>query len=328
MHFKSQVLDKRCGQLSAVQPGPDPMVPTVFHSRWWLDAATGGDYHEAQVRSDGRLVARLPYIIQRRLGGRMCTMPELTHYLGPVLDVSAGSPVTRSLRRFQLAKELLAQLPPVTALYQKLHRDSTDTLAFEDAGCSSLVQFTYEIAPAPEQLLWRALRDKTRNVIRRAEERLEVVAIEPGEFAALYDANLRSRGLVNIYTRIPQACAAAIARGQGRILAARDQAGELRGATFTLWDSQAAYHLMSTRTPGIDNGAMSLLVWTAIRDATRDGRLYDFDGLGTPGSRLFYTGFGGQITPRFVASRYSLRHRIAGKLSRSLAQRRRPSSPD
>jgi hypothetical protein len=30
---------------------------------------------------------------------------------------------------------------------------------------------------------------------------------------------------------------------------------------------------------------------------------------------VFYTGFGGRVVPRYIVSRYSLAHRIAGRLS-------------
>ncbi len=322
---KDEKLDKTGARSASIAAAHDLLVPTVFHNPWWLDVTSGGNYHEAEVHSGGRLVARLPYVVQRQFGGmRMCSMPELTHFLGPALDLGTGSQATRSLRSFQLTRELLAGLPTTGSFHQKLHGGLTDTLAFEEFGCRSYVNFTYEVAPSPEQQMWRAMRDKTRNVIRRAEERLRVDTVDPDEYAAFYEANLRARGLVNAYRRVAAICAAATARGQGRILGARDEQGALRGAIFTVWDRRVAYHLMATRALGIDNGAMSLLVWHAMRDASGRGLVFDFDGLGTPGSRLFYTGFGGQIVPRYVVARYTLLHRVAGQLRRRLARRAHP----
>jgi len=305
-------------------PWPDPLVPTVFHNRWWLEAASDGDYRETEVRSGGRIVGRFPYLIQRRFAGyRMSTMPDLTHFLGPAIDHGTGGAVNRSLKEFQITKELLAQVTPSTGFYHKLHRGITDTLAFEDAGCTSLVQFTYEVAPNPEAEIWRAMRDKTRNVIRRAAERWQVVTLDdPQAFAAVYEANLRRRGLVNEHRRIPAVCAAAIAHKQGHVLAVRDGAGATLGAIFVAWDHEAAYYLLATRAPGSDNGVMSLLIWHAIRDATARGLIFDFDGLGTPGSRLFYTGFGGRIVPRYIATRFSFGHRVANEVAKALGWQR------
>jgi hypothetical protein len=312
----------------SLSPQPDALVPTVFHSAWWLEAASGGAYSEAEVLSGGRTVARLPYVIQRGYGGnRLCTMPELTHFLGPAIDLGPApransSAVNRSLKQFQITRELLGKVLPSSGFYHKLHRDVSDTLAFEEAGCTTLVQFTYEIAPRPEAETWRAMRDKTRNVIRRAEERWEVVTLDdPQAFAAIYDTNLRSRGLVNEHHRISAVCTAALAHGQGHVLAVRDGGGAILGAIFVAWDHKCAYYLLATRAPESDNGVMSLLVWQAIRDATARGLIFDFDGLGTPGSRLFYTGFGGQITPRYIASKYNLGHRLANAVARAFHRR-------
>jgi hypothetical protein len=301
-------------------PVADPLVPTVFHNRWWLEAASDGDYQEAEVRSDGRVIARLPYVIQRRYGGhRLCTMPELTHFLGPAIDTGRVGAANRGLRQFQITKDLLAAIAPASGFYHKLHRGIDDTLAFEDAGCTTTVQFTYEIAPRPEAELWQSMRDKTRNVIRRARERWQVITLDdPAAFAVLYETNLRRRGLVNHQRRIQAVCAAALTHDKGRILAVANNSGSLLGAIFIARDHQSAYYLLASRTPGSDNGVMSLLVWHAMRDAAASGLIFDFDGLGTPGSRVFYTGFGGRITPRFIASRYSFSHRAAGIVTKAV----------
>ena len=308
-------------EIIAQPHGPDPLVPTVFHNRWWLEAATGGDYEETEVRSEGRIVARFPYVIQRRYGGhRLCTMPELTHFLGPAIDTGRSSAANRGLKQFQITRELLAKIAPASGFYHKLHRGISDTLAFEEAGCTTMVQFTYEIAPQPESHTWHGMRDKTRNVIRRAQERWQVVTIDdPDAFSAIYETNLRRRGLVNHQRRIPAVCAATLAHNQGHVLAVVDGNGAAQGAIFVAWDHQSAYYLLATRAPKSDNGVMSLLVWHAIQDAAARGLIFDFDGLGTAGSRLFYAGFGGRIVPRYIVSRYSLSHRLAGVVTKGFA---------
>lgn len=287
-----------------------PLIPTVFHQPWWLEAASAGRYQEVEVRSGGKAVARLPYIEERRFHTyRLCIAPELTHFLGPAIDTGPGSPATRSLKHFHLTEEILAQLHSFDGFHQHMHRDVPDTLAFESAGYSTTVKFTHEIPPRPLLETWGALRDKTRNVIRRAQERWAVTELaDPLAFSELYNANLGKRGEVNIYTRIPAVCTAAMAKGQGRILSVTEK-GLTLGAVFLVWDQTAAYYLLSTRSPEANNGVISLLLWEAIRLATESGLTFDFDGVGTLGSRLFFTGFGGQIKPRYVVykNRLSLR---------------------
>jgi hypothetical protein len=294
----------------------DPLTPTVFHEDWWLNAATGGNYQEVTVSSGGRIVGRLPFaMFHMPAGCALCGMPELTHFLGPAIDAGPGAPANRALKHDKILRDLLAQLPRHSGFYQKLHKDIGDTLAFQDAGYRTTVQFTYEIAPAPAATIWAAMRDKARNVIRRAKEQYTVIELsEPTVFAALYQHNLDARGMANYYHRISEVCGAAIAHNAGRILAARDATGEIVAAIFYVWDTRAAYYLLTTRSSAAANNAVSLLIWNAIQDSAARNLVFDFDGVGTAGSRVFYTGFGGQVSPRYIVSRYDFIHRVAGRL--------------
>ena len=297
-------------------PVHDPLVPMIFHNRWWLEAATDGRYEEIEVRSGGA-VARLPYVIVREWPGyRVCTMPEMTHSLGWAVDLGVGPGPEATVRHIEITRLLVRRLARFSGFHHKLGGQITDTVAFDEAGYATGVQFTFEIAPQPEDATWRALRDKTRNVIRRAGERYTVdSAIDPEAFAATYEANLRHRKLINTAPRMMQVCAAALTHDSGRFFAARDEAGGVQAAVFMVWDHRTAYYLLATRSASSDNGAISLLIWHAIRDAHARGLTFDFDGVGTPGSRLLFTGFGGLVTPRYIVSRYSWASRAAQSLS-------------
>jgi hypothetical protein len=300
--------------LTAIQPPcKNLLVPTVFHNPWWLEAASDGEYHEVEVRSSHRVVARLPYIVKRRLNHfREIEMPELTHFLGPAFDSEPTQAANRVLRNYSLTKELLGQLGSFHSFEQRFHRDIQETMAFQAAGFRTHVDFTYEIAPRPVKAIWASLRDKTRNVIRRAQERMIVVGMDdPYAFEAYYAANLRARGLAMQYKRIGKICEAAISRNQGRILAAMGADGQIVAAIFVPWDYQAAYYLLSTRSVLTDNGAVSLLIWEAIQMATKAGLIFDFDGAGPSGNRLLYTGFGGAITPRYSVMSSPRMYRLA-----------------
>ena len=299
-------------------PGIDPLVPTVFHNPWWLVAATGGAYQEATLAVGNQTVARLPYVISRKMTGqRVCTMPELTHFLGAAIDTGTGTPLTRANKVFQRTQALLEQLRPFEGFYHKMHGGITDVMAYQEAGYDISVQFTHLLPPQADRTTWRGMRDKTRNVIRRAQETRQVsIWQDPDAFAAFYAANLRQRGQQNYYTKIAAVTAAAIAHGQGRITAIKDQHGVPQGAICVVWDRQTAYYLLATRAVGSDNGVMAMLVWDAIREASAAGLAFDFDGVLTPGNRVFFAGFGGEVAPRYIASRYSLGLRAGRQIIR------------
>ncbi len=292
----------------------DPLAPTIFHETWWLDAAAPGGWGETTVRAGGKVVGRLPYLLRpARLGGDACLMPDFCHFLGPAVDAGTGAPANRALRRDQIIRDLITALPPHGLFHQRMHRDTPDVMIFAEEGFHTLAQFTFEISPAPPDRLWAAMRDKTRNIVRRAEDRYRVTdCLTAAAFAAFYAENAAATGTACYYhpdaiTRITDA---ALARDRGRLLAALTPEGMISAAIFCVWDAKVCYYLLSMRDRGAENGATSLLLWDAIRHAAAQGLVFDFDGLLTRGNRVFYTGFGGTVRPRFVVRRQSLRHRL------------------
>ena len=302
-----------------------PPAPTIFHQRWWLDTVTGGDYREAVVNSGGVRVGWFPYVLQKvAVGHALCGMPVLTHFLGPGIDDGRGAACNRILRRAEITRELLSQLPPTSGFWQVMHRGTTDTLAYQELGFTTAVRFTFDVAPAEAPVLWRNMRDKTRNVIRRAQEQVRVVEWrDAAAFAAHYTDNRERAGSHSHYSRalIERVSYAATSRGQARILAAEAADGTPMAAILYVWDSHAAYYLMTTRRPDAHNGAVSLLLWDAMQDVAGRGLVFDFEGVVTSGSSLFFTGFGGAVSPRYVVSRFSFGHRLAGRMANPFRRR-------
>ena len=172
------------------------------------------------------------------------------------------------------------------------------------------------------------MRDKTRNVIRRAQDRLDVDELHDVDtFISFYEDNLRSRGLQNYYNRshCQRIITESISRGSGRILAAHDRSGACQSAIFTAWDQKMEYFLMSTRKVSSGNGAISLLVWKALSHAAEAGLILDLDGI-IPGSNtLLLTGFGGEVKPRYVVSKTTTAYEISRYLNGLMSRRpRRP----
>jgi len=303
----------------------EDLTPTVFHEPWWLDKATEGRYEQVEVSLGGTTVGRLPYLRFHEMGLTSIGMPTLTHFLGPAIDYGPGNATTRQLRGLSIAGDLLAALPKVSGgVWIKLHAGITDTIAFQEAGFRTDVQFTTEIAPDAEDALWGRMRDKTRNVIRRAQERFMIAEeSDPEQFLAFYLDNLRQRKLKNTYhlPSVTAVMAECIGRGQGKIRVALDEKGGFNSAIFTVWDRKAQYYLMSTRSSDAGNGATSMLLWDAIKSAAERNLVFDFDGARHGADAKFFAGFGGTFRPRYWVWRSSRALRILGVLN-SLLKRR------
>ena len=298
--------------------------PTIFHRPWLLEIASEGTYREATVASGGAIVGRLPYVLFRKISGhKVLSIPDLTHALGPAVTLETGvGQSARSLRQFTITRDLIAQLPKASHIGFRLHHGITDTLAFEAAGFATIVDYTVEIAPHPRNALWSQMRDKTRNVIRRAGERLTVVdLLDPERFLDFYESNLRERGLRNYYPRhvCVQLVAECLRRGVGRVLIATDHNGNYKSGVFTIWDHQQEYYFMSTRTLDSKNGATSLLIWTAIQHAALQGLTFNTNGLDSRSNFMLLTGFGGVIKPRLIVEKSSMTYSMVRDIKRRLA---------
>ena len=130
----------------------DPLIPTIFHEPWWLEAATAGQIEEVTVESGGRTVGRLPFVRKKKLGLVSCVLPEVTPFLGPAVDEGSGGMVSRTLRRHQVTRDLIEKLPAFNNFFQLLHRDVPDALPFLQHGFTVEPHFTFEVPPAPEVL--------------------------------------------------------------------------------------------------------------------------------------------------------------------------------
>jgi hypothetical protein len=292
---------------------------TIFQQEWWLDCVTNGRYAAVTASSGGQVVGWLPYMVQRRWGFSVSEIPHLTHTLGPVIAAGAGRPNSQLLRSYSITAELLAGLPPLAYFRQVLAPSQGEALAYQAAGFAVRVQFTFIADCADIDGAWKNMRDKTRNLIRRSEERDTVTAGDQvDEFLEQYAVHCASRDRVNRYDRertgrVLRAC---IERDQGKVFFARDgKSGQVNGGIFVVWDDSSMYYLMSTRSSeSPDNGAISLLLWKAMNEAHVRGLKFDFDGVSSAGSFRFLSGFGGTVARRLVVEKFNMAYHAMDKV--------------
>jgi hypothetical protein len=91
------------------------------------------------------------------------------------------------------------------------------------------------------------MRNKTRNVIRRAEEQFTVRELtDISRFLWMCEKNLAARGLRN--HNDAKTCtgllSAALSRERGRIIAAHDEDGQIVAAIFCAWDNVTEFYMM------------------------------------------------------------------------------------
>jgi lipid II:glycine glycyltransferase (peptidoglycan interpeptide bridge formation enzyme) len=300
---------------------------SLFHEPWWLSAATDGRYEEAVVKQGPDVVGRLPYVTVRRGPFRTIRMPPFTHVLGPAVDAGSGKPQTRLLRRLSITRSLIQQLPPHFHFHQ--HLDSSlddglamaDGLAFQEHKFSVTPQYTFEV-DCRRSLgdIWAAMHQKTRQPIRRAEERYSVRDVDnPQCFRDFYLKNTKNGGRVNRidFEHFYALFSECRARNCGVILGAFDHDALPIAMTYLVWAHGTMYYLLSTRSFHVsDSGGVSLLIWSAMKQAHALDFVLDLDGVYSSGTAKFLSGFGGRIKTRLAVQRSSQPYRALQSLKR------------
>jgi hypothetical protein len=290
------------------QPGATRCANAIFQQPWWLEAVAPGRWGEATVEREGRVVARLPYVVRGRRRLRVLTMPPLTQTLGPWLEPSAAKPAHALGEEHELLAALEAALPQAAAFMQHFSPTMRNALAFHWAGYRLELLYTYRLEGlGSEEALWDGLRGNIRREIRKARKRIEVredVGLD--RFHAIWAKTFARQGLrapasLPELERLDAACAA---RGARAMLFGQDDAGRTHAVSYVVWDEHAAYYLLGGGDPQLrTSGASSLLMWDSIMRARQVTDVFDFEGSMLMPVERFFRAFGSRQTPYLRVSR-------------------------
>lgn len=305
------------------------MRKSIFHEDWWLDALAPGRWREVTCHRGGRLAGSLRFVERLEGNARVCEMPQITRFLGPVLVPQIGKTETRIRSTHSIVTELLTQIDGYDHVEMTLDTGFADVAPFLAAGYEVKVHPTFLLECGGQSIddLWAGLRDKTKNIIRRAREQLTVTEIhEVNRFAKFYRANLEGKESYFDISLLAPAFAAASSRKQGKILAAVDANGVTHAKVFFVWDDRYVHYFLSTRDKSVAHpGAVSLLLWSGIELAHSLGLCFDFDGgIDNDARYRFMVAFGGEVANRFDVVRSNANYRVQHtlrKLPRALMRR-------
>ena len=308
-----------------------PYTDCIFQQPWWLDAVAPGRYEAVEVKVDGKVRARLPYVVRTTLGVKVITMPLLTPYLGPWFAPSNAKYVNQLGEQKELLNELIDQLPPHDYFVQSCHHSFKNWLPFYWRNFKASTSYTFIFEKLGNlNKVWNGIRTKTRGQIRKAMRQL---VVRPGEdideFLKLAADSFARRGLVlskgflEVGKRIDAACAPRKAR---QMFFAEDAKGQVHAAIYNVLDNNCVYALMAGENAELrDSAGASLVAWESLKFAAATGRNFDFCGSTIESIEKFLRGFGGELRPYFIISRLSRRGRVmmAGKELLNRLQRNR-----
>jgi hypothetical protein len=281
---------------------------SLFTQPWWLDAIAPNCWDQVVLERDGVPLARFPYMIKRRFGLTLLTMPPLTQHLGPFYSIDSQKTATYLSRETRLLNELIDGLPSFDYFNQRFHHSQTNWLPFYWRGFRQTTHYTYVLQDLTDpDRLWAGFRDNIRREIRKAQKQVTIRSdLSLDEFWILMEKTFKRQNLKPPYPReaVERLDLACDQRGQKKIFCAEDSAGQIHAAIYIVWDDQSAYYLMGGGDETYRrSGATSLLMWEAIQFAATVTRKFDFEGSMLQPVERFFRSFGAVQMPYFRISK-------------------------
>lgn len=267
------------------------------------------------MEHNGELLARWPYVVKKRLGFTVLTVPPFTPRLGPWLKSTGGKYSTQLARQKEALTSLCERMPPHDILRAGLSLALTNWLPLYWRGFTAKPLYTYRIQDITnESLLWSELTEAARRAIRKASQRVIVEhEADPGELLDLHIRTFTRRGQharcdLQMLLRIIDACKQ---HAGCSVLVGKEKYGPPRAGMLLIWDRQTAYYLVGGFDPAMKgNAAMSLVVWEALKLARKVTAAFDFEGSMIETIEHFFRGFGARQTLYLWVEHTSRRARI------------------
>jgi len=292
-----------------------PQVNSIFQQPWWLEATSPRQWGVVEIEKSSSIVARLPYVIKRKQGLKLLTMPKLTQTLGPWLAPSTAKYSKQLAQQKDLINSLIEKLPPFDYFSQNFHYSIQNWLPFYWKGFSQTTRYTYTLNNLTDlDSLWADFQENIRREIRKAKKKIVVRSdLSLQKFIYLNELTFKRQGIDLPYTkelvhRIDKAC---IDHQSRKIFFAEDSQGVIQAAIYIIWDQKSAYYLMGGSDPDLRNsGANSLLMWEAIKFASTVTQSFDFEGSMIEPVERFFRAFGAKQVPYFQVSKMSKRAKV------------------
>ncbi len=286
------------------------ITSTLFEEPYWLDAAAPGQWQAAEVKQDGKVIGRLPFVAKRKQGLRLITLPPCTPWLGPWIRPSGGKSTTELSHQHQVLEKLIKQLPAYDISVLSCAPEYTNLMALGWAGYNFSMGYTHRLNDlSSEAILWDGLRDTVRRLCRKAEKQTVVTTHHSvRDYIGVLEKTFKRQGkdISYMFSDLERVDDVMAARKQRVIYTAEDASGRLHAAAYIVFDERHSFYLSGAGDPELrESGGQSLAVWHAIKETIGRSKIFDFDGTSVQGIEYFVRGFGPVQTHRYTATRTS-----------------------
>lgn len=287
-----------------------PYANSLFEQPWWLDIVAPGQWGEVFVKEGDEVVARMPYVLQRR----RIVMPPSTQTLGPWIkpeyrQYQPGN--TQLSKQKELISALLEQLPPHKSFRMTFDSANEYILPYRWLGYRYAPAFSYRICSLENiDTVYANFNKTAKKNIRRAEK---VVRIDQTpNVDILYDIMEKTfakqnRKYPDSYAFVQRIVEETVKYDRGKMFTAIDENGHIHASSFLVYDEKCAYALMGGADPIYSGSGAKSVVWRdEISFASTVSQMFDFEGSNIEGIENFVRQFGGTRVINYTVSKQSL----------------------
>lgn len=265
---------------------------TIFPENWDIVIEFKGD----------NIAGILPYILNRRKTFLFIELPAISAYGGPWLFYPEGQKYASSISyEKSVLTALIQKLPYFDSFVQKFYPSLKNWLPFYWQGFTQSTRYTYILRDLSDQeKLFNDFRENIRREIRKAEKTISIVpTYDVSVLNDLKQKAAKAKG-IKIHTSLPileKVIALCKKKNCGEVLIAR-QGDAIHCAGLFVWDKQTCYYLYGASAPELStSGAMSLLLWEAIKRASSNVHEFNFEGSMIENVERFFRSFGAEQVP-------------------------------
>lgn len=277
---------------------------TPFHYSWWLNVVANS-FRLLVVRDEaGRMIGGIPLPEKRALGLELLHSPVLTPYLGPIFLLDPSDGICDQLHLMRSYGEALARsIGKFDSFRYIASANAPDLQGFLWAGFAVSLAYTFRFSAL------QSLEEITKGITRTHKQKL-TKADRLGLYVSR-DEGLETLLKLNKMTferqgsqpnfsdsTLLQLWKAALSRGKGNLYLAYTVEGTPVAGLLTVHSQRTTYQIVSGFNPAFPNvPGQNFVLWTAVQDALKAGRDFDFEGSGMRGVEAFYRRWGAQALP-------------------------------
>ena len=285
---------------------------SIFSQHWWLDAVVGDNgWDVILIKKDKIVIGALPYTIQKfGYFFKGIYNPHLTPRTNLFLDYSnIRTNEEKSSFEIYVLKKIICKIPKVSFFSINLNRSNINLMPFHWDKFNATVRYTYIIDDLQNaETIFNNFHKRTRRHIKRAKIRFSTS--ESNDINLFYKLNTDSFRRKNIkipysfslLNSIDKACKV---RNKRKIIIAHENNNIVAGI-YLVWDKKSMYYLASGVLESYKStGVASLLVWEAIKFASKMNKIFDFEGSMNYSIEPFFRSFNPKLKTYINISKYS-----------------------